>query len=121
PIETSLPCQSLSAGPQLTVGAFLSTMFPETGPAVAKLPTASATGWLPVEAFASSVPAGTLVESEKLASPGLASPEPPSLAVHPIETSVACHVPSAEPQLTSGAFLSTLFPETGPAVAQFCG
>ena len=42
-------------------GALRSTLMPLSGPAVAQLPTASQTWWVPVEALAVSVPAGTLV------------------------------------------------------------
>src|SRR5215217_3115821 len=77
-------------------------------------PTASLTTRLPVEAFALSLPAATVVERSKLAGP--VRPEPPSLAVQPISTLSACQSPSAEPQLTLGSFLSTLFPPSGPAV-----
>src|ERR1043165_3164076 len=100
------------------VGPFLSTRLPATGPALVQLPTASQTTRLSVEAFESSVPAGTLVESEKLASPAFASPEPPSVAAQAICTSVACQAPSALAHEAEGAFLSTLLPLTGPAFAQ---
>src|SRR5207244_11959165 len=58
---TSAGCQDPSAEPHETVGAFLSTLLPETGPAVAELPTASATDLLPVDALGVSVLAGTVV------------------------------------------------------------
>src|SRR5439155_1300004 len=101
---------------QLIDGAFLSTLLSAIGPAMTVCPTASLTEWLPVEAFESSVLAGTLVERLKFASPETASPEPPSEALQRIETSAWCHAPSAEPQLTLGFFLSTLLPPSGPAV-----
>jgi hypothetical protein len=110
PRLTSVPDHAAGAGSQENVGAFLSIWLPPIGPADAELPTASATVRLPVDAFAVSAPAATLVDNEKLASPALASPEPPSAAVQPIETSAACQTPSAEPQLTAGAFLSILLP-----------
>ena len=53
----------------LIVGAFLSTLLPEMGPAVAELPTPSITARLLVEALGVSVPAATLVLRLKLASP----------------------------------------------------
>ena len=61
---------------------------------------------MPVEAFDVSVPAGTLVDSEKLASAGLASPEPLSEAVQAMLTSAECHAPSADPQLMVGGVVS---------------
>src|SRR6266545_1970809 len=100
------------------MGPFLSTLLPLIGPAVAELPTASPTAWVPVEALASSVSAGTLVDRENLASAGLTKPEPASLAVQAILTSLPCQFPSALPHETVGAFLSTLLPLIGPAVAE---
>src|SRR5712691_5544287 len=94
-------------------------MFPATGPAVVLLPTASLIVRLSVEALLSSLPAGTLVDNEKPAGEPASSPDPPSAAVQAIETLPTCHAPSAVAQFTLGAFLSTLFPEIGPAVAQF--
>src|SRR5438105_7409958 len=90
------------------VGAFLSTLFPPTGPAVAQLPALSQTLRLLVCALLVSVPDATFVESEKLLSPALASDELPSEAVQPILTSAACHCPSDAPQVTAGAVLSSL-------------
>jgi len=84
---TSLACQAASDATQEIVGAFLSTLLPVTGPADAQLPTASHTLRLAVDADAVSVPAATLVESEKLASEGNLRPEPPSLAVQATATS----------------------------------
>src|SRR2546429_9801506 len=98
------------------VGAFLSTLFPVIGPAAVLLPAASPTLLPFVDALLVSVPAATLDVKLKLASAALARPEPPSLAVHAIETSDACHAPSAEPQLTVGALRSILLPVIGPAV-----
>ena len=49
----------------------------------------------------------TAVDSVKLASAALANPDPLSLAVHAIATLFACHCPSATPQVTTGAVLST--------------
>src|SRR6266850_6874075 len=82
--------------------AFLSTFWPPNGPTVEQLPALSHTSRLLVAAFAFSVLAETLVTSEKLTSAGSASPEPLSLAVHGIETSLACQRPSVEPQITLG-------------------
>src|SRR5262245_60852284 len=91
----------------LTLGAFLSTLLPLSGPAVVALPARSATLWLPVAALAVSVPVGTLVLRVKLASAAFASPDPPSLAVQAMLTSLACHRPSALPHDTPGGVLST--------------
>src|SRR5438132_1650241 len=71
-----------------------------------------------VVAFAVSVPAATLVVSEKLASAGLARPEPPSEPVQARLTLPACQTPSADAQENAGGFLSTMFPAIGPAVVQ---
>src|SRR5687767_10174824 len=90
------------------VGAFLSTLFPLIGPAVAQLPATSQTVLLLVEAFAVSVFAVTLVVKLKLSTAALLRPEMPSFAVQGIFTSVACHTPSAESQETEGADLSIL-------------
>src|SRR5437867_1398208 len=100
------------------LGPFLSTLLPETGPAVVELATASATLRVPVEALFVSVPAGTAVDRLNDASAGLARPEPPSVAVQAMLTSVACQTPSGDPHDTVGAFRSTLLPEYGPAVAE---
>src|SRR5438552_1230126 len=97
------------------LGPFLSTLLPETGPAVAELPTASATDLLPVDALGVSVLAGTVVLRLNVASAGLARPAPPSEAVQAMLTSAGCQDPSAEPQLTAGALRSTLLPPSGPA------
>src|SRR5438093_8234786 len=99
------------------LGPFLSTMLAETGPAVEELPTASATALVPVEALEVSVPEGTVVLRLNVASAEFARPEPPSEAAQAMLTSLACHEPLAEPQVTAGAFLSTLLPAIGPAVA----
>src|SRR5439155_8736 len=116
--ETLSSCQVESGEPQLTTGFFLSTLLPAMGPAVVELLTASATTWLPVEALASSVLAGTEVLRVKVASAGLARPEPPSEALHVMSTSAECQAPSALPQTTTGFCRSTLLPEMGPAVAE---
>src|SRR5438093_4253192 len=89
------------------VGAFLSALFPEIGPAVVQFPAVSQTERLAVVAFAVSVSAGMLVVSENDASAGFASPLSVSLAVHPIDTSDPCHIPSAVPHVTAGGILST--------------
>jgi hypothetical protein len=57
---------------------------------------------VPVEAFGSSVFAGTVVVNEKLASDPFTRPDPLSLAVQAILTSVTCQTPSALPQLIVG-------------------
>ena len=56
------------------------------------------------------VPAATVVERLKLASPATARPEPPSPAVQPIETSSACQFPSAEPPSSTRILLVDLVP-----------
>jgi hypothetical protein len=81
PMLTSVACQFPSAEPHEICGALRSTLN-ENGPAVALLPTASATDREPVEALAVSEPAATFVDSEKPASAASARPEPPSLAEH---------------------------------------
>ena len=86
----------------------MSILFPEIGPAVDGFPALSKTVREPVDAFASSVAAGTVVESEKLASAALARPEPPSEAVQAIATLSECHTPSAEPQFTVGPAVSSV-------------
>ena len=77
-------------------GPCLSTLLPVMGPATAQFPALSQTLRLSVGASESSVPAATSVESEKLASPGLARPEPPSLAVQAMPTSAACQAASGK-------------------------
>ena len=74
---------------------------------------------LPVWASLVSVPLATLVVSEKFASLAGVNPEPPSAAVHARLTSDADHADDAGSQAKVGAFLSILFPDTGPAVAEF--
>src|SRR3989442_5674049 len=93
--------------PAVIVGAFLSTLMPPIGPAVAQLLIASQTWSEPVEAFAVSLPDGTLVERVKLASDALARPDPESAAVHASETSVACQSPSGCAHWRVGAVVST--------------
>src|SRR5262245_51913050 len=88
------------------LGAFLSTLLPLMGPAVAVLPARSAMLRLPVVALAVSVSLGTVVLRVKLASAAFASPDPPSLAVQAMLTSLACHRPSALPHETLGGVLS---------------
>src|SRR4051812_18517867 len=91
----------------VTCGGFLSTLLPAIGPAVTQLPATSQIAREPVDALALSVPVATFVESEKLASAPLASPESPSLDVHARLTSLACHIPSASAQLTLGTIWSS--------------
>src|SRR5436190_22792445 len=89
-------------------GAFLSTLFPPTGPAVAQLPATSQTGRLFVTALLVSVSAAVLVGNEKAASAvGFARSETASRAVHGTFTSAACQTPSGV-QLTTGGALSRL-------------
>ena len=93
-----------------TVGAFLSTLLPAIGPAVAQLFVLSQTWYVPVLAFAVSVPTATEVDSVKFASDAFASPEPLSWAVHEMITSEACQTPSAEPQeMVGGVESSVIF------------
>lgn len=91
-----------------TEGRFLSTLLPAMGPACVEWPSASKTVRVLVWALSVSVSAGTFVDSEKLASEVLAKPEPLSLAVQLMLTSLTCHRPSAALQLTSGAVVSSL-------------
>src|SRR5260221_12014323 len=91
-------------------GGVLSTIFGPIGPAVTLLPATSDTPTLLVKALAVSVPAGTEVVRLKLACPGLANPERLSLPVQWMDTSVACHRPSGDPQLTTGG-ISSKHPE----------
>src|SRR5690349_14651585 len=88
------------------VGAFLSTLFGPSGPALAQFPAPSHTWWLLVSALAVSVPAGTLVTREKLASAGTARPESLSVAAQAIPTSAACQSVSGAPQETAGGVVS---------------
>src|SRR5258708_33157524 len=88
------------------VGGFLSTMLPAMGPAVAQLPTMSQTWCVLVEALLVSVPAGTLVVSEKLVSAGLPRPEAESEAEQVMLTSLACQRPSGLAHEIAGGVLS---------------
>src|SRR5262245_28769205 len=87
----------------VTVGALLSTLLLPSGPTAPQLPATSHTVRLFVKAFAVSDPAGTDVVRLKLASAGLAKPDPLSAAVHAKTTSDPCQKPSADPQVTTGA------------------
>src|SRR5690242_3556664 len=106
--------RNVAAAPQSSSGPFSSTLIPLIGPAVVQLPALSHTLWRPVEAFAVSVPTGTLVVRLKLASAGSARPEPPSDAVHAMLTSVACQVDGAVAQVTSGGVKSQLTVRAAP-------
>jgi hypothetical protein len=75
---------------------------PLIGPAVAQFPALSQTFRLPIEAFAVSVPPGTLVVKVKRASDRLVSPDPLSLAVQTMLTSDACQSPSGVPHKMTG-------------------
>src|SRR5262249_25653803 len=90
----------------LIAGAFLSTMMPAMGPAFAQFPARSQIRRLPVSEFAVSVPAGTLVFSVKVASPGFARPDPESLAEQPRVTSVACQSASGLAHMICGGVVS---------------
>ena len=90
----------------LIAGAFLSTLFPVIGPAVAQLPALSQMALVVVPALAVSVPAPTPVISEKLASLALARWETVSLPVHVSNTLFECHCPSEEPHEKEGEVLS---------------
>jgi|SRR5689334_18206833 hypothetical protein len=81
-------------------------MIGPTGPAVEQLPAKSHTLRVPVCAIDVSVPEATLVESVKLASAAFARPEPESLAVQVMLTSVACQAVSGFPQAILGAIVS---------------
>ena len=90
-------------------GAFLSILLPPTGPARDGVPGGvEPSARLPVCASSVSAPAATLVDRLKLASPAGSTPEPPSVAVHAMLTSLACQSPSAEPQLHPGRLLVDL-------------
>src|SRR5947209_168685 len=90
----------------LMLGGFLSIMLPAIGPAAEQFPATSHTGCVPVDAFAVSVPAGTLVLREKPASDGFARPEPESVATQGMLTSLACQRPSVPAQEMDGGVLS---------------
>src|SRR5829696_2335415 len=94
----------------VTTGPFLSTLLPPSGPAVVVFPTASFKDFVPVCALAVSLPAGTFVESEKVASLAGSRPEPPSAAVHARETSVADQALAGPAHENVGALRSTLLP-----------
>src|SRR5215216_1804780 len=98
------------------LGAFLSTLTPVMGPAVAVLPTASVRVLVPVWALLFSLPSATLVDKEKFASLVGLRPEPPSEAVQLKVWLVACQSLSAVGQEKLGAFLSTLTPVMAGAV-----
>ena len=85
-----------------SAGALRSTLFPPMGPAVAQFPAASHTRRVPVDAFASSTPAGTDVDNVKAASLAFARPDPLSRAAQPIETFAPCHTPFATPHVIVG-------------------
>src|SRR5262245_17103266 len=89
-------------------GPFRSTLFSPIGPAFAQFPARSQTARASVDALAVSVPAGTLVESEKLASDALDKPETASLELQAILASIPCHRPSAGPQEMFGECWSNL-------------
>ena len=101
-------------------GALRSTFSPVKGPAVAQWVALSQTSRLFVEAASVSVPGATEVVRSKLASPLFNRPDPvPSVAVQLTTTSPPCQVVGGVPQVMTGFFLSTLFPETGPTVEEF--
>src|SRR5258708_392288 len=89
-------------------GGFLSTLLGPIGPAAAQLPATSHSWRVPVKAAAVSVPAGTLVVSVKFAGEFALSPEPLSLAVQAMLTSLALHKPSGETQMIAGGVVSTV-------------
>src|SRR5262249_7094169 len=82
-------------------GVRLSTRLPAIGPTVVQFPATSQTSCAFVDAFVVSVSAATFVTSENAASDGVASPDPASLAVQAIATSVACQALSLVPQATA--------------------
>src|SRR5205814_2561576 len=106
PRLTFEPCQAPSGESQETTGAFLSILLPAIGPAVTQLPAVSQTWRASVAAFASSASVGTLVDSEKVAPPGVASPEPSSLALQARLTFPPCQTPAGASQASEGAVLS---------------
>src|SRR5215813_24714 len=87
-------------------GGFRSTRMLRTGPAETQFPATSQTLRLPVAAVAGSVPAATVVDRLKLASPADASPDPPSPAVQAIETFVECQRVSPAAHDTVGGVAS---------------
>src|SRR2546428_351187 len=106
-LETYAWLSVVVIAPAVIVGAFLSTLMPPIGPAVAQLLIASQTWSEPVEAFEVSLPDGTLVESVKFASDAFARPDPKSDAVQASETSVACQSASGATHWRVGALVST--------------
>src|SRR5260370_36006080 len=88
-------------------GGFLAALLGPTGPVTEQFPAMSHKVRLLVKAFAVSVPAGTVVASMKLAGELRSSPDPASLAVQAILTSLACQAPSGDPQLIAGGVLSS--------------
>src|SRR5690349_9964259 len=90
----------------VTVGPFLSTLIGPIGPSTTQFPATSHTVCVLVCADDVSVPMPTLVESVKLASDRFARPEPESLAVQVMLTSVPCQAASGLPQSTFGAMVS---------------
>src|SRR5688572_25274999 len=100
----------------VTDGPRRSILLPAIGPPVAQLPDLSQTLREPVAAFASSLAAAMVVDSEKLASLAVDRPELASLAVHDSDTFAACHCPSATAQTTTGGVVSTtLIPVAPPS------
>jgi hypothetical protein len=91
-----------------TDGAFLSTLFPPTGPAVAQLPALSQIWRLSVDALPVSTPAATCVVSKNEASAAFARPDCESLAVQAMLTSEATHWPSGEAHAIVGPVVSRL-------------
>src|SRR5215207_9677147 len=89
-----------------TWGAFLSIMLPLIGPATELLPALSRTVLKSVDALLVSVLAATLVVRLKLASLAFFKPAGASVAVHAMDTSVACQTPSAVPHTITGGVLS---------------
>ena len=99
-------CQIPSAVAQFTTGDFLSTLLPAIGSALAQFVATSQT-WRPsVEAFPSSMLAGTAVVRSNEASEGFARPDSLSLAVQLTVASALCQIPSGVAQTTSGGVTS---------------
>src|SRR5258705_439397 len=89
------------------------------GPAEEQFPATSHTVCVPVCAVDVSVPAVTAVKSVKLASAALAKPEPVSLAVQAMLTSLACHEVSGLAQVICGGAESAAPPTWRVAWAVF--
>ena len=102
--ETSAACQAPSPLPQDTTGDFRSTM--KVKPTLTQLVRLSHTDRVGVSALLVSVPAGTVVESEKEASAELARPDGSDAVQGTVTLSAYQIVRFGTVQLTVGALLS---------------